>query len=820
MSTFLERALALRENGYRVVAIRKGSKGPTEDGWQGLHPTEKQIKLWAAGAYANGNVGIITEHTPAVDIDVYDADLADALEGWMTREFGDTCVRVGRAPKRLLMFRTERPFKKLYATYNDGNIDHKVEILGHGQQFVAYGVHPETRREYEWTSLDEPIFCPASSLPLLTMEDAEMILDRFEAMAAAKGWRKVKRSGAREVEDGDAFERYKPVLAISEETILDTLDYLPNDDCDYDEYLTVGMALHHQYKGEGKGLELWHEWASKSSKYDSADVNRRWESMGHGPDTSTFATLLYRAKEARKDESDKAFDKTLNRITLTNDPKLLMGDILKSLAVHAETDLQIDIACKKVQDRMKELTETKPRIETIRKQLSQYKPKLELRREVPRWCEDWVYVRKHNEFYHTESGETLTKQAFDASFGRYLLDDLKRAAGESFGGRATDVALNVHEIPQVYDYVYMPGENRLLNLNRRNYINTFNLHSVPLDKQPTTPDDYLAVRTMEKHFELLFPDDVERNLLLDWIAYNVQFPAEKITWAVLVQGVDGGGKSWFSHLFASIMGGENVRNVVGDSLKETNTSWAEGRKMVVFEEVRVAGSSRFEILNKMKPYITNATANVRRMRTDWYEVPNVTNYFMLTNYMDALPIDNNDRRYFVLQTTFLTKSHIVNFNRENPGYFDDLFNISSFNGDVLRDWFLKRQLGDNFRAKGHAPDTEAKDEMRESSSEEGSEDIEALEEALLEGDPEISENVLNSVKLREHGMFGAMASRTYGAFLARAGFVKIGKYRIGGDMSEPNITYYTRHSELFQGQRSARLDKLRELLPALDDGFD
>ena len=47
-------------------------------------------------------------------------------------------LRIGKAPKRLLVYRTAAPFK--------GIKRHPLEVLCLGQQFVAYAVHPETGR--------------------------------------------------------------------------------------------------------------------------------------------------------------------------------------------------------------------------------------------------------------------------------------------------------------------------------------------------------------------------------------------------------------------------------------------------------------------------------------------------------------------------------------------------------------------------------------------------------------------------------------------------------------------------------------------------
>ena len=62
---------------------------------------------------------------------------------WRCDTLGQTpAIRIGRAPKRLLVYRAAEPFA--------GFKYPPVEVLGLGQQFVAYGRHPDTGEPYQW----------------------------------------------------------------------------------------------------------------------------------------------------------------------------------------------------------------------------------------------------------------------------------------------------------------------------------------------------------------------------------------------------------------------------------------------------------------------------------------------------------------------------------------------------------------------------------------------------------------------------------------------------------------------------------------------
>lgn len=811
---FLSRALRLLEQGYTVVPIQAGSKRPSgkeAEGWAERYYDEKTLRRLAERGYQDGNIGINAKDAPAVDLDVYDEAVAQEMEDWIIANYGDAPVRVGQAPKRLLAFRTDEPFRKMSSTWRDlAGHEHKIEILGAGQQYVAFGTHPDTKRPYTWTSLDTPLDTPLADLPGLTHLDAAEIVKHFEEVCERLGWTRKAGSHGGLVTTGDDLDSMKPVLSITEETVLDALQYIENDDADYDDYVLVGFALHHQYGGDARGLELWHEWASRSLKYDPNDVNRRYRSMGHGPDTATFATILYRANEAKARLEDQAFETALNRIDPCNDKRELTTKVAKELMSNATTDLQYDEAVRRLQRRLGELSEgIKPRLESVRKMLDKYRQKPKRKEGIPKWCENWYFVERSGSFYNSTSGKMLTKVAFDGAFGRYLLSDEQRANGEAFAGRASDVALNLYEIPTVYDAMYMPGHETTATINGMSYVNTYNHLMVPLEAEPRTRDARQAIKMAEKHFELLFPNKGERDILLDYLAYTVQFPKEKITWAVLIQGVDGSGKSWMAGMMAAVLGGLNVRVVDATLLKEQFTKWMQGYRMVFFSEIRLRGENRFEILDKLKRPVSDPSVDVRMMTKDSFEVPNFTNYVMFTNFPDALPINNNDRRYFVLKTSFQTREDIESFEATHPTYFSDLFNVLTFDGPALRWWLLQREISDAFPAKGKAPQTEAKNQMREDA--EGSDDMETLEALIADPDyPEITDEVLLGPALDEgtHELVG-LNRRAKAALLHRAGFAKVGQYFLDGRAGK-RTTVYTRKGSLYR-DRSA-LAVIRGLL--------
>ena len=139
-------------NGYAILPIGPGTKKPGrfQRGAWADYPewnrhaergtTEVEVATWAS--WPDCGVGIVGGAVAAVDIDIKDdADLALRIEQLARERLGDTpALRIGRAPKRMLVYRTNEPFR--------GIKRHPLEVLCLGQQFVAYAIHPDTGAPY------------------------------------------------------------------------------------------------------------------------------------------------------------------------------------------------------------------------------------------------------------------------------------------------------------------------------------------------------------------------------------------------------------------------------------------------------------------------------------------------------------------------------------------------------------------------------------------------------------------------------------------------------------------------------------------------
>jgi len=327
-SSFLKQyGYAMVDRRYLIVPIKRGYKYPKGLGaWAKIKATREHVDQWLANGFANGGVGLLTRQTPAIDIDVYDSAIVHKLASWCHKHIGTTVKRIGQAPKLLLVYRCEQPFAKITsAKYRDEKERvHQVEVLGDGQQFVAYAEHPITKRPYEWFGDKSIVDVLPNDLPLLTAEQARAFVDFFERIVPHH-WKKIEdgHSGASKNDDVKQQVRLlaniKPKADITTEQLKVALKNVNAEG--YDQWVRVGMALYHQYSGDATGFELWDGWSKTSSKYRAHEIETKWQTFEANlrQEPVTAATILSMARVTNDKEQGDLVGAFLDRYIYVQD---------------------------------------------------------------------------------------------------------------------------------------------------------------------------------------------------------------------------------------------------------------------------------------------------------------------------------------------------------------------------------------------------------------------------------------------------------------------------------------------------------------------
>ena len=98
------------------VAMKAAGKRPMMKGWETVCASadEAEIARWTKAQRNCTNTGLLCGTLVGIDIDVLDHQHAHRVTCIATEMLGMTpACRIGRAPKILLIFRTEEPFDKI-----------------------------------------------------------------------------------------------------------------------------------------------------------------------------------------------------------------------------------------------------------------------------------------------------------------------------------------------------------------------------------------------------------------------------------------------------------------------------------------------------------------------------------------------------------------------------------------------------------------------------------------------------------------------------------------------------------------------------------
>ena len=152
----------------------------------------------------------------------------------------------------------------------------KIEILGHGQQFVAFGEHP-SGAPYTWAP-QAPGDFSLSDVPAVTLDQIHSFLDKSAAIL-----------GADDKFDGDQSSPLSSPLGLqaSIEVVESALSALPNDDpADWDWWNKIGMATWAATNGHDRGYQAWRGWSAKHGAFDEHECETRWKNYAQSPPAS------------------------------------------------------------------------------------------------------------------------------------------------------------------------------------------------------------------------------------------------------------------------------------------------------------------------------------------------------------------------------------------------------------------------------------------------------------------------------------------------------------------------------------------------------
>lgn len=233
-------------------------------GWQDYTPTANDVERWDR---SHANIGLKASKFPAVDIDVVNEGLARVIGDMAVKALGKAPMRIGRYPKRLLMYRSDERIGKMQVRFRDGmGVEQLVEFLGDGQQYVIGGIHPITREPY---SLDVDLAAKGPScLKLVTREKIETFFADLAETLEMMGCEIIHadKSAQKAVERQSVDQT--GLIAPSINQVVAAVGVIPNTNehfPDRDDYIRMGYAIKAACgpDNEAEAFEIFSDWANR-----------------------------------------------------------------------------------------------------------------------------------------------------------------------------------------------------------------------------------------------------------------------------------------------------------------------------------------------------------------------------------------------------------------------------------------------------------------------------------------------------------------------------------------------------------------------------
>lgn len=439
-------------------------------------------------------------------------------------------------------------------------------------------------------------------------------------------------------------------------------------DADYESWLKVGMALHHETRGSQKGFGLWDRWSAQSkAKYKGhADLMSHWSSFNY--DASNPITLGALRRETAAAPEDFPIEDS--------------AEVAESGEFGNAPDNSEDTRPVAVMQRLLE-----PRLVYLLNQDRYY--------FIPNEKQPLTNLDEHGECGLSGRGVHML---FNSHMPTIVYQDAK---GNTKSKKVTPAEyLESSRTKLIVGALgFHPGAGRIYTEERIKYLNRYVPHVV--ESLRPKAHEVEAWRFLTGRIK----DDLFRKWLLKFYAFALRHPGIKIQSApLLFSQIPGTGKSTLMKTVPELLyGSRYVKAVSSDVINSRFTGVLSDTWWVVLDELKTSGLKfdRVHIANKLKPWITERTIEIEKKGLDPYHVVNRVQLTGTSNHDDAVHIENDDRRWGISEMGGNTMTE-----REKTDLYGGFFNTNRAAGVVK--FFIEQENLTGFSPTAQPPDTAGK----------------------------------------------------------------------------------------------------------------
>lgn len=283
------------------------------------------------------------------------------------------------------------------------------------------------------------------------------------------------------------------------------------------------------------------------------------------------------------------------------------------------------------------------------------------------WFKNCYFVESEGKIF-SPTGRYMNQTQFNGRYGG------KEFTLKPAGGKTTDEAWKAAlrstdwVIPKVDHCRFLPTEPTFKiitdDMNRKG-LNVY----IPAVIKSKQGDVSRWLDFMQRIFKT--PED--NKMFNDYIAHCIKYPGHKIPWSVLLQSAKGIGKQMIADVIKHCIGESYTYQPDAEELVSGASQfngWMRNKLMIIVDEVRVG--ERNELMNGLKTIITDRRIAVESKGVDQQMEDNVANWIFFSNFKDAFPIDENERRYCIFYSCLQSAPQIEQAGL-NKDFFDRMY---------------------------------------------------------------------------------------------------------------------------------------------------
>ena len=260
------------------------------------------------------------------------------------------------------------------------------------------------------------------------------------------------------------------------------------------------------------------------------------------------------------------------------------------------------------------------------------------------WRDGWSYVAATGEFVCDDGSPPLRKESWTDSH-RHLFDLEPGRVGKLLW---TQRWLEDEEATKLKSYCFRPEQPRI---TADGYLNDWRPSPAMQLAARGNPDGPAAIMFAELVRKLCREREDIAQMLEHWMARGLFKQTERVRYAVfLVSHTKGLGKGILCYILSELYGRHLSVNVngLGGVVGRFQAS-LKGRMLVsVAETVDRGDNNRFSACEALKPLITEDFVTIEQKYRDAISVENYMRFVFSSNHLDGLPIDQNERRFLVI----------------------------------------------------------------------------------------------------------------------------------------------------------------------------